>query len=68
MGNTHARLLLSFEQQGDELRRIEEIVTTHAAYMDAIERVLGAPPHSFYRTDAEAVNIWVAALRGNGHA
>jgi len=36
--------------------------------MDAVERVLGAPPHSFSRTDAEAVNVWVAAVRGNGHA
>ena len=68
MGNTHARLLLSFEQEGDDLRRIEEIVTTHAAYMDAVERVLGAPPRSFSRTDAEAVNVWVAEVRGNGHA
>jgi len=68
MGNTHARLLLSLEQERDDLRCIEEIVATHAAYMDAIERVLGAPPHSFYRTDAEAVNVWVAALRANDHA
>jgi TetR/AcrR family transcriptional regulator, transcriptional repressor for nem operon len=68
MGNTHARLLLSLEQEGDDLRRIEEIVTTHAAYMEAVERVLGAPPHSFYRTDAEAVNIWVAALRDDDQA
>ncbi len=68
MGNTHARLLLSLEQERDELRCIEAIVTTHAAYMDAIERVLGAPPHSLYRTDAEAVNVWVAALRDNDHA
>jgi len=67
MGNTHARLLLSLEQERDELRCIEAIVTTHAAYMDAIERVVGAPPNSFYRTDAEAVKVWVAALRDNDH-
>jgi hypothetical protein len=36
--------------------------------MDAIERVVGAFPHSLYRADAEAVNVWVAALRGNDHA
>ncbi|MCL5995503.1 MAG: TetR/AcrR family transcriptional regulator [Chloroflexi bacterium] len=63
MGNTHARLLLSLEQERDELRCIERIVTTHAAYMDAIERVLGAPPNSLYRTDAEAVKVWVTAIR-----
>jgi len=65
MGNTHARLLLSLEQERDDMRCINNIVTTHAAYMDAIERVVGAPSNSLYRTDAEAVNVWVAALRGN---
>lgn len=68
MGNTHARLLLSLQQERDDLRLIEEIVITHAAYMDAIERVLGASPHSFYRADTSAVSFWVAALRGNKEA
>ena len=63
MGNTHAKLLLSLDQEGDELQCIERIVAVHAAYMEAIERVIGAPPNSFYRTDAEAVKVWVAVLR-----
>ncbi len=63
MGNTHARLLLSLEQEGDDRCCIEEIVATHAAYMDAIERMLGVPPHAFSRASAEAVNVWVTALR-----
>jgi AcrR family transcriptional regulator len=64
MGDTHIRLLLSLDQKRDDDQRlIEEIVATHAAYMDAVERVLGAPSHSFYRTHAEGVKIWVAALR-----
>jgi AcrR family transcriptional regulator len=63
MGNTHAKLLLGLEHERDELRSINSIVTTHAAYMDAIERVLGAPAHSLYRTDAEAVKVWVTAMR-----
>jgi AcrR family transcriptional regulator len=62
MGNTHARLLLSLEQERDEEHCIERIVTTHATYMDAIERILGAPPHSFCRTDAPSVKTWVVAL------
>jgi TetR/AcrR family transcriptional regulator, transcriptional repressor for nem operon len=66
MGNTHARLLLSLEQGSDDERCIEQIIATHAAYMDAIERMLGAPPHSFHRADAGAVNIWVAAMQGMG--
>lgn len=68
MENTHARMLLSLEQERDEPRCVEGIVTTHAAYMDAIERVLGAPPNSLYRADAEAVKVWVNALGGNDHA
>jgi AcrR family transcriptional regulator len=69
MGDTHARLLLSFAEESSgaaansEQSRIEKIVITHAAYMDAIERVLGAPSHCLYRTDTEAVKVWVAAAR-----
>jgi AcrR family transcriptional regulator len=36
MGNTHARLLLSLEQERDDLSCVEDIVATHAAYMDAV--------------------------------
>jgi len=62
MGNTHARILLSLDQESDEQCCIEGIVAAHAAYMDAIERVLGAPMNSLHRTDAEAVKVWVSAL------
>jgi AcrR family transcriptional regulator len=67
MGNTHARMLLSLAQERDERRCIEDIVATHAAYMNAIERVLGAPPNSFDRTDADAVMVWVSALRDDAY-
>jgi len=60
MENAHARLLLSSEKERDVARAIEEVITTHAAYMEAIERVLGAPPNYLYRLDAEAVKMWVA--------
>jgi AcrR family transcriptional regulator len=61
MGNTHARLLFAPEQEhGTTSERIARIVTTHAAYMDAIERLLGALPHSLYRADPEAVQVWLA--------
>ncbi|MCX6047537.1 MAG: TetR/AcrR family transcriptional regulator [Chloroflexi bacterium] len=62
MGNAHAKLLLTVEPAHDEQRRVEAIVATHAAYLDAIERVLGAPANALVRTDAEAVNAWMAAL------
>lgn len=67
MGNTHARLLLTFDQDHNEERCTREIVATHAAYIDAIERVLGAPVHSFTRTTAEALNVWLTVLREKDH-
>lgn len=67
MGNTHARLLLSVTQvSADRIGGIvDSIVTTHAAYMDAVEHVLGAPSNCLYRADSEAVMVWVTALREN---
>lgn len=66
MGDRHAELLFALDQTRDnDQRLIEEIVTTHAVYMDAIERVLGVPPHTFYRTNAEGVQLWVEAIREN---
>lgn len=62
MGNTHARLIFSFTQQDNDIdERIAHIVTTHAAYMDAIERLLGAPTNSLYRADREVVKGWLVA-------
>lgn len=69
MGNTHAQLLFMFDHESGRPtamnagQRIAAIVTTHAAYMEAIERVLGAPPNSLYRVDAEAVRIWVELVQ-----
>ena len=36
--------------------------------LKAIERVLGMPPQSLYRTDADAVQVWVEALRSHDQA
>lgn len=63
MGATHARLMFAFDHDHDPQRCTEAIIATHAAYMDAVERVLGAPERSLYRADADAVSVWVAALR-----
>jgi AcrR family transcriptional regulator len=60
MGVTHARLLLLLDKGYDEQRCIEDIIATHAGYMDAIERVLSIPSNSLYRADAEAVKVWVS--------
>jgi hypothetical protein len=56
-------LLFPLAQEGDDLHCIEEIVATHVAYMDAIERVLGVPHNCLYRTDTEAVKVWVSVIR-----
>ena len=58
MENTFARLLLSSEREHDEPRFIENIVATHDGYMNAIERVLGAPSHFLDNLEAEMVRRW----------
>lgn len=68
MANTHARLSLSMELERGDPDCIENIVANHAAYMEVVERVLGAPPNSLYRADAEAVKVWADAVQGNYQA
>jgi AcrR family transcriptional regulator len=73
MGNAHARLILLLARgkdgvpgAGDDTGEIvDRIITTHSTYMDAIERVIGAPTHSLRRMDAAAVDVWLEALRDN---
>jgi AcrR family transcriptional regulator len=65
MGNTHAGLLLNYDPAAapgaDQL--VAEVIATHAAYMDAIERVLGAPANSLTRTTPAAVKAWLSAIK-----
>jgi hypothetical protein len=68
MENTHAWLLLSLEQDSDKGRLVERAIATHGAYMEAIERVLDAPPNAFDRADAAAVRVWADALGEEGRA
>ena len=60
MGNTLTRMLLVFDPEHDMQQRLQSIVTTHAAYMEAVERLLGAPPDSLARADIAVVKGWVA--------
>jgi AcrR family transcriptional regulator len=62
MGNAHARLFFTDVSAADLPGRVAEIVAVHAAGMEAVERVLGAPPHCLTRTKPEAVRTWLAAL------
>lgn len=43
--------------------KVKEMVATHGAHIEAIERYLGVPAGTLYHADARAVNSWVAALR-----
>jgi AcrR family transcriptional regulator len=63
MGNAHARLLFSLEQNDDEAPTIEKIIAIYDAYMNAIERVVGAPANSLRRIDVEALQTWVNAVK-----
>ncbi len=46
---------------------VKEMVATHGAHIEAIERYLGVPVGTLYRADAREVNSWVAALRRANH-
>jgi AcrR family transcriptional regulator len=47
--------------------KVKEVVATHGAHIEAIERYLGVPTGTLYRADARAVNGWIAALRRTDH-
>jgi AcrR family transcriptional regulator len=63
MGDTLARAMLSEEFEHGNPDCIADIVATHAAYLEAVERLLGAAPNSLRRTDAAAVKVWWTALQ-----
>jgi AcrR family transcriptional regulator len=47
--------------------KVKEMVATHGAHIEAIERYLGAPAGTLYHADARAVNSWIAARRRAEH-
>ena len=55
LGDTYARMLLSPEAEGGDLQSIER---TSAAYSDALERILGAPPGSLHLVDTATLEEW----------
>ncbi len=62
MGDAHAQMLLSPGGEEDRQSLVDRIVDTHAGFMEAIERVLGAPANSFQRADPGLVSPWITAL------
>ena len=57
IGDEFAALLLVDTPQGDELQRATQLI---AAYNEALERVLGAPPGSIMLMDEAALHAWFA--------
>jgi AcrR family transcriptional regulator len=69
MAAAHARLMLAFmDTRGtsdtrDERRFIDEALGLHAAFLDAVERVLGAPSGTLRRGDRATARLWVKAMK-----
>lgn len=63
MGDTIANLMFESAWSDDPQKQNEKIVTTYETYVVAVERMLGAPPGSLFRLDAEIVQVWIDAIR-----
>ncbi|MFD2053116.1 hypothetical protein ACFSQT_08315 [Mesorhizobium calcicola] len=63
LGFAHAKLMLAFIRQPDERYFVKEALALHTAYVNAIERVFGAPPDTLRRADASVVEFWIKAMR-----
>jgi len=63
MGNAHAARMLHFGHGGESGAALATaVVSIHAAYMSAIERLLGMRDGALRRTDAAAVRTWAKIL------
>jgi AcrR family transcriptional regulator len=66
---TVTSMVLSFAEDQDEQSYVENAAAAYVVYLDALERVLGAPTGSLYRRDVDAmkdmVKGWVVSLRGD---
>jgi AcrR family transcriptional regulator len=61
--DTMAGQLLAAGRPTPSSPSVEEMVNTHAAHMEAVERYLGVPAGTLNRVDAHAVRSWITALR-----
>lgn len=58
-----AQLLLGANRRSPVEPTVKEIVKTHGAHMEAIERYLGVPVGMLNNVDVRAVKSWISALR-----
>lgn len=61
MGAAHAALLLDADERTAPARA-ERVVAVHAAFCDAVERVLGGPAGCLRRTDTATALHWIGAV------
>lgn len=62
LGTVQAQVLLGSGDVSDRSALVDQILTARAAFMDAVERVLGAPTNSLSRGTPAAVDTWLDAL------
>jgi hypothetical protein len=58
-----ARQLLAAAHRSPDAPTVKEMVATHGAHIEAVERYLGIPAGALYRADARAVNSWIGTVR-----
>jgi AcrR family transcriptional regulator len=64
MADAHAATMLDYgHKRIDEAAFVGAMIATHAAYLDAIERVLGLPAESLRRSGADVVVTWGRYLK-----
>jgi len=63
MGTALGTFMLTITPQSDASSCIAHIIANVDSCIEAMERVLAAPPNSLKRTDVEVVKEWVAALQ-----
>ena len=63
-----AQRLLGVQRRPPSSSTVKEMVNTHGAHLEAIERYLGVPTDTLTRVGARAVKSWVAALHRTGAA
>jgi AcrR family transcriptional regulator len=58
-----AQRLLAVASKPPEAPTVEEMITTHGAHLEAIERYLGISAGALQRVDSRTVNSWIVAVR-----
>lgn len=62
MSDDHAAAMLAFDTHRDDGRLAEQVIAIQAAYLAAIERVLGVPLNTLRRIAPDDVNVWARAI------